>query len=166
MENGTYKKLLLEVKGKIKEAQVKTVAAANSQMLLFYWQLGNYILSNQQAKGWGAKIIDLLAVDLKKEFPQIKGFSSRNLKYMRKFSENYNCAILEAFIDIEQQIKISEAISQSFMYKLLNTDNQTFAIVQQPVAQLHDKNIDGEKLNINTKKSKLPIVQQVVAQLE
>lgn len=166
MENGTYKKLLLEVKGKIKEAQVKTVAAANSQMLLLYWQLGNYILSNQQAKGWGAKIIDLLAVDLKKEFPQIKGFSSRNLKYMRKFSENYNCAILEAFIDIEQQIKISEAISQSFMYKLLNADNQTFAIVQQPVAQLHDKNIDGEKLNINTKKSKLPIVQQVVAQLE
>jgi hypothetical protein len=55
------------------------VMAANSQMLLLYWQMGQYILQNQEAEGWGTKIINKLSVDLKKEFPALKGFSPRNL---------------------------------------------------------------------------------------
>ena len=51
MNQYSYKDLLIEVKSRIKEAQVKTVSAANSQLLLLYWQLGNYILINQKAKG-------------------------------------------------------------------------------------------------------------------
>ena len=50
-----YIALLTEIKQKIKEAQVKTVMAANSQMLLLYWQLGNFIIQNQQQKRLGGR---------------------------------------------------------------------------------------------------------------
>jgi hypothetical protein len=69
-----YGLLLIEIKKKVQQAQVKTVIAANTHMLFLYWEMGNYIIKHQQEQGWGAKIISLLATDLKKEFPSIKGF--------------------------------------------------------------------------------------------
>lgn len=89
-----YKELLIEIKNRIREAQLKAMMAANSQMLLLYWQMGQYIIQNQQAEGWGAKIIEKLSVDLKKEFPELKGFSTRNLLYMKQFSEDYPVQVL------------------------------------------------------------------------
>ncbi len=68
-----YKELLFEIKIKVREAQLKSVMAANSQMLLLYWQMGRYILQNQEAEGWGAKIINRLSIELKKEFHPLKG---------------------------------------------------------------------------------------------
>jgi hypothetical protein len=65
MKDKKYINSLSSIKQKIQDAQVKTIVAANSQMLLLYWQLGNIILQNQQQKGWGAKIID----NLSKLFP-------------------------------------------------------------------------------------------------
>ena len=59
----------------------------NSDIFLLYWQIGREILARQQNEGWGAKIIDRLAADLKRAFPEMKGFSPRNLKYMRTFAE-------------------------------------------------------------------------------
>lgn len=85
--------------------------AANAQMLLLYWQMGNYILQNQHAEGWGAKIIDKLSVDLKKEFTELKGFSSRNLLYMKQFAEAYPASVLQNFIRIEKEIKGMKSIS-------------------------------------------------------
>ena len=79
----SYQQFLASVKEQIASAQVKTIVAANSQMLWLYWQLGNYILQNQHAAGWGAKVIDKLSADIHKAFPLLKGFSARNLKYMR-----------------------------------------------------------------------------------
>jgi hypothetical protein len=69
-----YKLLLVEIKKKVQHAQVKTVVAANAHMLFLYWELGNFIIKHQEEQGWGAKIISLLAADLKKAFPSIKGF--------------------------------------------------------------------------------------------
>jgi hypothetical protein len=57
--------------------------------LFLYWEIGHLILQRQEIEGWGAKVIDRLSVDLNREFPDQKGFSARNLKYMRKFAENY-----------------------------------------------------------------------------
>lgn len=54
-----------------------------------HWDLGQDICQKQKEEGWGAKIIDRLSSDLRKEFPEMSGFSVRNLKYMRKFSENW-----------------------------------------------------------------------------
>ncbi len=58
-------------------------------MLLLYWEIGAAILKNQKKAGWGLKIIDNLSRDPKTAFPDQKGFSARNLKYMRKFAEEY-----------------------------------------------------------------------------
>ena len=57
---------------------------------MLYWNIGNIILKNQEVEGWGSKIIENLSKDIKSEFPDLKGFSERNLKYMRKFSEEYS----------------------------------------------------------------------------
>jgi len=95
--------------------------AANSQMLLLYWQLGNLIIQNQQHKGWGAKIIDQLAKDLRKEIPEIKGFSPRNLLYMKQFAESYNTGVINRFIEVENELKKSIPISQPLVAKLKNT---------------------------------------------
>lgn len=54
---------------------------------MLYWQIGQNILQRQDQQGWGAKVIDGLSKDLSAESPEIKGFSTRNLKYMRKFAE-------------------------------------------------------------------------------
>jgi predicted nuclease of restriction endonuclease-like (RecB) superfamily len=69
---------------------VKAVFSVNRELIQLYWQIGNEILARQDAEGWGAKVIDRLSRDLMREFPDMKGFSVRNLKYMRKFAEIWN----------------------------------------------------------------------------
>lgn len=85
----SYDDFLRDLKERIRSAQVKAALAVNQELILLYWQIGREILSRQQQAGWGAKVIERIARDLKKEFPAIQGFSSRNLKYMRAFAEAY-----------------------------------------------------------------------------
>jgi predicted nuclease of restriction endonuclease-like (RecB) superfamily len=75
------------LKKRIRSAQVKAAIAVNQELIVLYWQIGQEILAQQQQKGWGSKVIERLAKDLKREFPDMKGFSTRNLKYMRAFAE-------------------------------------------------------------------------------
>lgn len=84
-----YDNFLRELKERIRTAQVRAALAVNRELVLLYWQIGREILTRQQQQGWGTKIIDRLATDLRSAFPDLKGFSSRNLKYMRKFAETY-----------------------------------------------------------------------------
>lgn len=134
-----YKAFLAEVKSKVRTAQLKAVIAANAQMLLLYWQMGHYILQNQQVEGWGAKIINKLSIDLKKEFPELKGFSSRNLLYMKQFAEAYPVSVLQQFIRLEREIKGMKSISQQAIAKLLDIDNKQDVIAQQVAAQLQEE---------------------------
>ena len=71
----------------VHKTRISVVLASNSSMVLLYWNIGNAILEKQRKLGWGAKVIDRVAFDLRKEFPDMKGFSPRNIKYMRKFAE-------------------------------------------------------------------------------
>jgi predicted nuclease of restriction endonuclease-like (RecB) superfamily len=84
-----YAEFLLDLKRRIKESQLKAAISANTELILLYWDIGKEILERQDKEGWGAKIIDRLSTDLKQEFPRMKGFSPRNLKYMRAFAQNY-----------------------------------------------------------------------------
>jgi len=76
-----------EVKTRIRGAQVRSAVAVNAELVLLYWSIGRDILARQQKEGWGAQVIDRLSADLRTAFPEIKGLSSRNLKYMRAFAE-------------------------------------------------------------------------------
>ena len=82
-----YADWLAELKGRIHTAQQRAALAVNRELVLLYWQLGQDILARQAVQGWGAKVIDRLAHDLRAAFPDMKGFSPRNLKYMRTFAE-------------------------------------------------------------------------------
>lgn len=84
-----YDDFLRDLKDRIRRAQVKAALAVNRELVLLYWQMGREILTRQQYEGWGTKVVDRLAKDLKREFPDMTGFSSRNLKYMRAFAEAY-----------------------------------------------------------------------------
>ncbi|MCY7286498.1 MAG: PDDEXK nuclease domain-containing protein [Cyanobacteria bacterium CAN_BIN43] len=84
-----YTAFLRSLKDRIRQAQIKAALAVNNELILLYWQIGREILHRQQQQGWGAKVIDRLAQDLKREFPDTSGFSSRNLKYMRTLAESY-----------------------------------------------------------------------------
>ena len=84
-----YFEVLDLLKEKIRHTRYRAVITVNYELLKIYWEIGKAILEQQKKAGWGAKIIDRLAVDLKIEFPDFKGLSVRNLKYMRAFAEAY-----------------------------------------------------------------------------
>ena len=82
-----YADWLADLKGRIHTAQQRATLAVNRELVLLYWQIGRDILTRQAQQGWGAKVIERLAHDLRAAFPELKGFSPRNLKYMRAFAE-------------------------------------------------------------------------------
>ena len=82
-----YATLLADLKQRISKERLRVVLAANAAMVLLYWDIGQVILERQAKEGWGAKVIDRLSSDLREAFPDMKGLSPRNLKYMRAFAE-------------------------------------------------------------------------------
>ena len=84
-----YAELLASIKQRVQTAQVRAAVAVNRELILLYWQIGRDILRRQQEEGWGAKVIDRLASDLHAAFPEMHGFSARNLKYMRALGDAY-----------------------------------------------------------------------------
>jgi predicted nuclease of restriction endonuclease-like (RecB) superfamily len=84
INNNEYFQVLERIKEQILNAQYRAVLGANREQILLYWNIGRVIIENTR---YGAKFIENLARDIKSEFPNAKGYSVRNLKYMRKFAE-------------------------------------------------------------------------------
>lgn len=82
-----YTDWLAELKTRIHTAQQRAALAVNRELVRLYWHIGRDILDRQAREGWGAKVIDRLAHDLRTAFPDMKGFSRANLMYMRAFAE-------------------------------------------------------------------------------
>lgn len=82
-----YADWLAELKQRIHAAQQRATLSVNRELVLLYWQIGRDILARQASQGWGSKVVDRLSRDLRNMFPDAKGFSPRNLKYMRTFAE-------------------------------------------------------------------------------
>jgi len=94
-----YQSLLEDIKSRIRSAQVKAALAVNSEMILLYWQIGKTIAERQVQEGWSSKVIPRLAIDLKNEFAELKGYSERNLSYMLRFANEYpDAAILQQVV--------------------------------------------------------------------
>lgn len=83
----SYGQWLSELKGRIQSAQQRAALAVNIELILLYWQIGRDILHQQAEQGWGSKVIERLAQDLRASFPDMRGFSRTNLMYMRSFAE-------------------------------------------------------------------------------
>ncbi|MBW4651655.1 MAG: hypothetical protein KME20_01115 [Kaiparowitsia implicata GSE-PSE-MK54-09C] len=84
-----YAAFFSSLKSRIRNAQIRAALAVNQELVMLYWQVGCEILARQQQQDWGTKVIARLAKDLQREFPEMKGFSKRNLAYMRAFAEAY-----------------------------------------------------------------------------
>ncbi|HSN78056.1 MAG TPA: PDDEXK nuclease domain-containing protein [Anaerolineae bacterium] len=82
-----YAVLLASLQERIRSAQTRAVLSVNRELVLLYWHIGREILIQQDAQGWGARVIERLSQDLRQAFPGMKGFSARNLKYMRAFAD-------------------------------------------------------------------------------
>jgi len=82
-----YPAFLAELKQRIGGARLRAALAVNRELVLLYWGIGQDILTRQNSEGWGTKVIDRLAADLRQAFPEMTGLSARNLKYMRAFAE-------------------------------------------------------------------------------
>ncbi|MEZ4722326.1 MAG: PDDEXK nuclease domain-containing protein [Flavobacteriales bacterium] len=143
----SYAGILKSLKERIRERQQRASVAVNVQLLALYWEIGTIILAQQEQEGWGAKVIKRLATDLKSEFPDMKGFSQRNLVYMQTFASAYPFFPFTQTPSAQLSEKTNNDITQT---SSAQTQKQ---IVQAPLAQLK-----GEQ--------KMQIVQAALAQLD
>ena len=121
VSDSEYKRLLSELKEKVRNSQLKAAIKVNYEMLDLYWTLGEYIVKNQEQHSWGDAFIKTLAKDLQKEFPDMKGFSETNIKYIRRWYSFYRKG-LQSVAEIENNNSNSKGL--------------------QPVAQLDEKVIE------------------------
>jgi predicted nuclease of restriction endonuclease-like (RecB) superfamily len=105
-----YKNWITEIKKKISSAQIKASLSVNSEMLRLYWDLGQSISKKLSVANWGTKVVDNMSKDLQNTFPNLDGFSKRNLLFMRQWFEFYQ-----------------------------NPDNKSIKIMKQLVSQLREK---------------------------
>jgi len=133
----SYQDLMARLKQQIQTAQVRAAVAVNRELVLLYWRIGREILARQQEQGWGTKVIDQLSRDLRQAFPDMQGFSPRNLKYMRALAEAWpeeaivqqaaaqlpwfhNCVLLDKVKDATQRLwYIEQAIQNGWSRNVL-----------------------------------------------
>ena len=89
LESIDYAQVLTKLKDDVRASRIRVARAVNTELILLYHRIGTYILKLQKEQGWGSKVIQQLSKDLKSTFPDMNGFSERNLKYMRKFAFEY-----------------------------------------------------------------------------
>ena len=165
----SYLILLEGLKQRIRTSQLRAALAVNQEMIMLYWSIGQEILQRQETEGWGSKVIDRLSADLKREFPEIKGFGARSLKYMRAFAEAYpeeafvhqfgaqipwrhNCIILEKIKNTEgRRRNIQKTIEHGWSRNVL---------VLQIEAEIYEQRDDA----INNFAQTLPSPQSDLAQ--
>ena len=85
-----YEEWIRSIKARIQRARVKASMLVNSEQTLLYWDIGHDILEKQDSEGWGTKVVERMSADLKAAFPDMTGWSPRNLKYMRAFADAWN----------------------------------------------------------------------------
>ena len=87
--NADYSNFIVEIKDKIRKSQYEAMKAVNKTLINLYWGIGQEIYMQQKEKGWGKSIVEVLAKEIKKDFPEVRGFSARNLWRMRNLYVEY-----------------------------------------------------------------------------
>jgi len=129
-----YGPLLAELKSRVRAAQVKAALSVNAHLVWLYWQVGHRIAQQQTKEGWGAGVIPRLAADLHAEFPELKGFSERNIGYMIRFAREYGApAILQQAAALLPESSATSIVPQAAAQ--LSPDDP-ISILQQLAAKL------------------------------
>jgi predicted nuclease of restriction endonuclease-like (RecB) superfamily len=117
--SSNYAEILAGLKQRIRTARQKAILAVNAQLIAIYYEIGKIIIQQQAEEGWGTKVIERLAKDLRTEFPDMKGFSVRNIKYMRAFADAWpeakfmqQAAAQLQNLDIHDSEKVQHLVAQ------------------------------------------------------
>jgi len=92
--NQEYSSFLDDLKKRVSTSRYKAALSVNTELIQLYHHIGTVIIDSQVKQGWGGKIIEQLSRDLRSEFPDMKGFSPQNLKYMKRFAEEYGSDVI------------------------------------------------------------------------
>src|SRR5438128_6355899 len=84
-----YAAFLAELKGRVISARISAARAVNRDLILLYWDIGRGIVEKQQLLGWGESVVEMVAADLRRAFPDSRSFSSDNVWRMRQFHLAY-----------------------------------------------------------------------------
>lgn len=143
-----YDALLADLKVRIQTAQVRAMLAVNRELILLYWEIGREILARQNQQGFGARIIDRLAHDLHRAFPDMQGWSVRNLHYMRAFADTYpDPAFLHQLgaeipwrhhIELLHKVK-ARAAREWYMHKTLEHGWSRAILIHQIESRLYER---------------------------
>lgn len=85
-----YSEFLSEIKSRIIKSRYQASRVVNTELIKLYWNIGKSLLEKRLVESWGAKILEKVSNDLSSSFPEMRGFSVRNLKYMRFFAETWS----------------------------------------------------------------------------
>ena len=132
-----YSAFLTEVKGRIQSARLSAGRAVNRELVMLYWEIGRGILEKQAAVGWGESVVERLSADLRAEFPDMRGFSGRNIWDMRRFFETYSSEsflrqVVAEFSVEQRKGKLEGTLSAS----VATADSAAFPILRQLVAEI------------------------------
>ncbi len=132
-QSKNYIALVAQLKEEIRTSRIKASLNANVHLLSLYWKIGKVITEQEVSEGWGAKVVEQLAKDLRSEFPDMKGISPRNLRYMRNFAVAYPqfLQVPDKAILQESDAKLEEG--QFLQVPLAKFENE---IMQAPLAQI------------------------------
>ncbi len=117
-----YPALLARVKERVRTAQIKAALSANRELILLYWDIGHAIVEAQKDKGYGRRVVEVLSVDLRREFPTMTGLSALNLWRMRAF-----------YLAYASNQKLSQPVTESDFRRHRIVKQSVSEIVAQPV---------------------------------
>ena len=153
-----YADWIAEVKHRYRSAQVKAAVRVNAEKLLFNWQLGRDLVQKKAEERWGAGVVEQVSLDLQSEFPDIDGFSTSNLWFMKRWylfytnetdAEILQQAIRELQHTINQLSKklyqVGKEIEDKKLYQvgkeIQDIDNQNTIKLYQTGAELEDEKL-------------------------
>jgi predicted nuclease of restriction endonuclease-like (RecB) superfamily len=131
-----YAEWLADLKGRIHGAQQRATLAVNRELVLLYWHIGRDILERQAGQGWGAKVIERLALDLRAAFPEMRGFSRANLMYMRAFAQAWPDAAI-----VQQAVGQLPWGHNLVLLTRLKSTQQRLAYAQSAIAHGWSRNV-------------------------
>ena len=169
LDNNNYAALIQTLKTEISQARIRAHLSVNKEMISLYWRIGNQILERQDKEGWGTKVIENISNDLRKEFPEMKGLSARNLVYMQTFAKAYldfpitqaalaqitwyhNITLLDKIKDYEERIWYAKETAKNGWSRNVM------------VAQIQTGLYNRQGKSLNNFKSTLPAAQSDLAQ--
>ena len=131
-KNQEYATWLNELKNRVRLVQIKAAVQVNSELLLFYWELGKDIAEKQKNAKWGGGFLKRLHLDLSSEFPNIKGFSLSNLKYIKQWYLFYSKEIAKSQQAVGQLIHIPWGHNIVIVSKCKDPNEAFFYLIRLP----------------------------------